>query len=188
MPIVALMGAFLLVLPFVAASAERGGAYATPAITAYSVALTGYNAVPSQTDIDPLITANGGRANALVVAARSRDLAEELPFGTVIAIDGPTGADSANCGFDSVAPLIGYRVITDTMNARISNTVDILFDTKANYLLNDGRTVNASTLLGSCADVSIRVVGHIDLTHVGNLPKTQAELAALVTKPNLALK
>ena len=178
------MGAFLLSSMVLAGSPAQAVA---PSLPAYSVNLTGYNAVPSQTDGDPLITADGGPSNPSVVAARSRDLAAELPFGTIIELDGPTGADSNNCGFDSVAPLIGYRVITDTMNARIHNTVDILFPIKANYILNDGRTINASWLLGSCKSVTIRVVGHIDLTHPDTLPTTQADLAALVQQSSLAL-
>ncbi len=183
MPAIALMGAFLLLgSPFAALSAGN------PAESApnYSVTLTGYNAVPAQTKADPSTTANGGPSNSAVVAARSRDLASELPYGTIIAIDGPT-ATSTTCGWDSVSPLIGYRVITDSMNERIKNTVDVLFSTKANYTLSDGHKVNASTLLGTCA-VSIRVVGSIDLTHVGDLPKTQADLVALVDNSGLALK
>jgi 3D (Asp-Asp-Asp) domain-containing protein len=179
------MGAFLFSgLSTAFAPAQAAVPDAIPA--AYTVALTGYNAVPAQTKADPSTTANGGPSNPFVVAARSRDLAAELPYGTIIEIDGPA-ADSADCGYNAVAPLVGYRVITDTMNERIKNTVDILFSTKANYVLADSRKVNASALLGSC-DVSIKVVGHLDLTHVGDLPKTQADLAALVENSGLAIE
>ena len=123
-----------------------------------------------------------------MVAACSQDLAEELPYGTIIAIEAP-GAKSPNCGYDAVSSLIGYRVIADAMNAKITNSVDILFDTKDNYILDDGRTVNASRVLGSCDNAGIRVVGYVDLAHVSNLPKTQADLVALVTgkSPGVAL-
>ena len=160
----------------------------TPALPSYSVALTGYNAVSEQTDNDPLVTASGAFSNPEVVAARSRDLASELPFGTIIEVDGPI-ASQDSCGYGIVAPAIGYRVIADTMNARYTNRVDILFGTKSNYIMADGSVKNASVVLGICANVTIRIVGYIDLTHPGKLPKTQAELAALVRGDNsLSLK
>jgi len=158
-------------------------AYANAPMTvapSYAVTLTAYNAVPGQTDSDPLVTASGAFSNPEVVAARSHDLADELPFGTIIEIIGPSSEDGS-CGYNIVAPIIGYRVIADTMNMRYTDRVDILFPTKANYIMNDGSTKNAATILGICKGVYIRVVGHIDLTHPNRLPKTQDELAALVT-------
>ncbi|HUY62642.1 MAG TPA: hypothetical protein VMV50_02545 [Candidatus Paceibacterota bacterium] len=141
--------------------------------------MTGYNAVPAQTDGSPLMTASGAYSNPEVVAARSQDLAKELPFGTVIEILGPAEKGST-CGYGVVAPVIGYRVIADTMNKRYTDRIDVLFSTKANYVMANGTEKNAATILGVCDGVAIRVVGHIDLTHPGNLPKTQADLAALV--------
>ena len=188
MPAIALMGAFLLSGMAAAMGAPaQAEAPVAAALPAYSVTLTGYNAVPGQTDADPSTTANGGRANPAVVAARSRDLAEELPFGTIIEISGPEAADNS-CGYDTVAPAIGYRVITDTMNARYRDTIDVLFDTKSTYTMRDGRVKNASTILGSCPGSTIRVVGFVDLTRVSSLPKTQSELAALVLHSGLALR
>jgi 3D (Asp-Asp-Asp) domain-containing protein len=161
----------------------------TPDISNYSVTLTAYNAVPGQTDSQPLITASGAYSNPEVVAARSQDLADELPFGTIIEILGPSQA-SNSCGFSIVAPIVGYRVIADTMNVRYTDRVDILFSTKSNYLMADGSTKNAGTILGVCGDSSIRVVGHIDISNPNNLPKTQDELAALVngTESSIAQK
>ncbi len=146
-----------------------------PVQPAYTVALTGYNAVPAQTDDDPLVTASGAYSNPEVVAARSQDLGDKLPFGTIIAIDGPA-ATSTTCGYNAVAPLVGYRVIEDTMNAHFSDRIDILFSTKAHYATADG-TKNASTVLGICPGATVRVVGHVDIDHI---PKTQAALASLV--------
>src|SRR5690349_4884131 len=77
---------------------------------AISVLLTSYNAVPSQTDGNPLVTAAGVASNPEVIAARSIDLAGDLPFGTVIAIE-RTGKDSEGCRFNAAENLIGYRVI-----------------------------------------------------------------------------
>ncbi|HVW82644.1 MAG TPA: hypothetical protein VHC68_01740 [Candidatus Paceibacterota bacterium] len=149
----------------------------------FSATLTAYNAVPAQTDGDPSVTASGGPATPGVVAARSQDLAAELPFGTVIEL--MPAATSTACGYGAVASQIGYRVVTDTMNARYSDRVDILFDTHDPVALADGRTVNASVALGVCA-VTVRVVGRIDLAQAP-LPQTQEELAARIGKGELAL-
>jgi len=153
----------------------------------YVVTLTGYNAVPAQTDDNPFVTASGMYANAEIIAARSQDLAEELPFGTIIEIKTPVSGDS--CGYDVVKSMVGYRIIADTMNARYNDRVDILFNIKSNYVMADGSVKNASAVLGMCSGVTVRAIGHIDLAHSGKLPKTQAELAAIVKGNNpLALK
>src|SRR3989344_8692325 len=97
-------------------------------LEAHSVALTGYNAVPEQTDSDPTITASGAYSNPEVVAARSVDLKDELPFGTVIEFVIPEGNSAPPCGLSSVSHLVGYRVIADSMHPRKRNQVYILFD------------------------------------------------------------
>lgn len=148
-------------------------------VPTYSVAMTGYNAVPAQTDGDPFTTASGAYSNPEVVAARSQDLGDELPFGTIIEVDGPA-QKGGTCGYGAVSDTIGYRVIADTMNVKFTDRVDVLFGTKDNYLLPDGRTMNAANLLGVCDGVTIKVVGRIDLTNPKNLPKTQGDLAELV--------
>lgn len=146
---------------------------------AYTVSMTAYNAVPAQTDSSPYITASGAYSNPQVVAARSQDLGSELPFGTIIQVtDAPlTGG---TCGYSLVKPIVGYRVIADTMNRKFTDRIDILLPTKANYILGSGAEMNASLILGVCHHAAIRVVGHIDLSNPANLPKTQAELAAIV--------
>ncbi|MDO8593511.1 MAG: hypothetical protein Q7R59_01270 [bacterium] len=161
-----------------------GGTMALPAhaqapkapAQSYAVTLTAYNAVSAQTDGDPLVTASGAFSNPEVVAARSRDLADELPFGTIIEIDG-SDALKENCGYDVVAPVIGYRVIEDTMNARYTDRVDVLLNTKANYTTMDKGMKNAAEVLGICKGITVRVVGFIDIDHI---PETQAELSRLV--------
>jgi 3D (Asp-Asp-Asp) domain-containing protein len=179
----------LLLLSSAAAAINPSATASTPSPIAasdtFGVTLTAYNAVPSQTDGDPLITADGGPSDPDVVAARSQDLGTELPFGTIIQITAPA-ATSTTCGYAAVEPLIGYRVITDVMNAKIKDHVDVLFPTVSPVLLEGNKTVNAANALGSCPGVGIRVVGHIDLTK-NPLPATQADLAALVTGSNLAL-
>ena len=158
----------------------------TPILPSYSVALTAYNAVPEQTSSHPLITASGAYSNPEVIAARSQDFASELPFGTIIELDGSNLSSQDTCGYDVVKPHIGYRVIGDVLNVVYTKRIDILLDTKTNYIANDGSVVNAANVLGICRDVTIHVVGFVDIAHI---PKTQAELAALVEKNNsLAIK
>jgi 3D (Asp-Asp-Asp) domain-containing protein len=161
-------------------------ALSAPATLSYTVALTAYNAVPEQTKPDPSDTASGAASNPEIIAARSQDLASKLPFGSIIELDGSTVSSRDTCGFDAVAPLIGYRVIEDTMNARYTNRVDVLLGTNANYTMPNGTVLNAAKVLGICKSVTFRVVGHVDINH---LPKTQAALVALVAKGSaLALK
>jgi len=157
-----------------------------PAVPEYLVTLTAYNAVPAQTDGNPFETASGAYSNPEVVAARSQDLAGEMPFGTIIELDGPSDSQGS-CGYGVVAPRIGYRVIADTMNARYTDRLDVLFDTKKEYTTADKGMKNAAQILGICSGVTARVVGYVNINHI---PKTQAELAVLVGagKDSLALK
>ncbi len=183
MPILGtLMGFSLLLGP---ASFSFGNVVAPqpePAAPGYAVTLTAYNAVPAQTDANPLETASGMFSNPEVVAARSQNLADKLPFGTIIELDGSNISSGDTCGYSVVAPLIGYRIIADTMNARYTDRLDVLFSTKAEYTTGDGREVNAANVLGVCKGVTFRVVGHVDINDMKDLPKTQSDLAALVSK------
>jgi len=143
--------------------------------TSLTTKLTAYNAVPSQTDNNPFTTASGAFSNPEVVAARSGDLATKLPYGTVIAIE-HAGTDSPSCGYSTVEPQIGYRVIADAMNPRISNTVDVLLDQDKTVPVN-GRLINPGRALGVCGAVTIRVIGKMD---VKDIPSTQAELKQMI--------
>ena len=158
-------------------------------VPSYIVTLTGYNAVPGQTDDTPFITASGAYTNPEVVAARSQDLKDELPFGTVIAIEGPAGGSSGSCGWDAVGDTIGYRIVADTMNVRYTDRIDALFSIKDTYLFSNGRTRNAASLLGVCPGATVRVVGFVDISNPSKLPESQAELVALVERGGkIALK
>jgi 3D (Asp-Asp-Asp) domain-containing protein len=153
-------------------------------LPSYTVSMTSYNAVASQTDGDPMTTASGLRSNSDIIAARSQDLKQELPFGTVIAVEAPD-TDTFKCRMNAVNHLIGYRVIGDTMNARMHNRVDILLDQHDTVKLN-GVSMNPSRVLGVCAAVTVRVIGYMDLSDV---PKTQEELVRMVEGVNkVALK
>ncbi len=165
------------------AATLHASAAMAPDLPTYPVTLTAYNAVPGQTDSTPLETASGAYSNPEVIAARSQDLKDELPFGTIIEIVGPTGSNNS-CGYNIVEPIVGYRVIADTMNVRYTNRIDILFNTKSNYLMKDGKTKNAGMVLGICNGASIRVVGHVN---INKIPKTQAGLAALINGTNKSL-
>jgi 3D (Asp-Asp-Asp) domain-containing protein len=147
------------------------------------VSMTAYNAVPEQTDGDPTITASGAFSNPEVVAARSRDLASELPFGTVIKI-ARTGKDTPGCRFSQIESQVGYRVIADTMHQRWTKKIDVLLD-QENTVSVEGREVNPAVALGVCRDVTITVVGSVDIKR---MPTSQAELATLFGETTLALK
>ena len=143
-------------------------------ISSYTVSMTAYNAVPEQTKADPSYTASGAASNPEVVAARSRDLADELPFGTVIRIDAATS--TPNCGYNAVSGQVGYRVIADTMAERMTNKIDILLD-QAQTVVHSGMSMNPSRVLGLCSGVKISVVGHID---INDMPKTQGALSSMI--------
>lgn len=148
----------------------------------FTVKLTSYNALPEQTDGDPMTTASGAFSNPEVVAARSVDLKGNLPWGTVIKVS-RTAKDSENCRFSQVESQIGYRVIADSMHSRKREQIDILLD-QNNTVPVHGKEINPALALGLCSDVTIEVVGH--LSSVKDIPKTQAELTALVEGSHLA--
>lgn len=149
---------------------------------AHSVLLTGYDALPEQTDEDPGVTASGVPSYPGVVAARSRDLADLLPFGTIIKITRAPSAPEGVCGFSAVAPLVGYRVIADVTHVRKQNQIDVLFDHEIEVPIGT-RSVRPSVALGMCAQTSIEIVGRIPLADV---PSTQAELLQKLDRAELA--
>ena len=91
------------------------------------VIATCYHAVASQTNDDPLTTADGTRIESTGAAydqrilAVSRDLLPVLPYGTQVVVE---------CDREEIN---GVWTIHDTMNARYENTVD--------FLLNPGMPV-----------------------------------------------
>ncbi len=145
----------------------------------YTVSLTSYNAVEGQTDADPMTTASGLYSNPEIIAARSVDLKQDLPFGTVISIE-RTASDTNNCRFSAVESKIGYRVIGDSMNSRMVNRVDVLLD-HTDTVTHQGKQMNPSRVLGVCDEVTVHVVGFIPLKEV---PDTQEELIRMVERPN----
>lgn len=160
------------------ALADTQNAVAELTYPSYTVSMTAYNAVEAQTDGDPHTTASGVFSDPDVVAARSRDLADELPFGTVIEI--VPAASNKTCGIELVSEKLGLRVIADSMHSRKRNQIDVLFDTGP--VSFGGKRVNPAVVFGICKNVEIRVVGRID---IADMPKNQAELALMLadTKP-----
>lgn len=148
-----------------------------------TVKLTSYNAVPEQTDHTPTVTASGAYTNPEVIAARSVDLKEELPFGTIVEIT-REATDTENCRFQKVEHLIGYRVIADSMHSRKRSQIDVLLDQNDTVEVH-GEEINPSIALGLCAGVTIRVIGHIE---VKDIPDSQLALNALVKGSFLALR
>lgn len=143
----------------------------------FVVTVTAYNAVPEQTDNTPHETASGAFSNSELIVARSRNLADTLPFGTIIEFDASNTSSWESCGYHVVEPVVGYRVIADTMNARYTDRVDILFGTKKEYVADDGATKNAAEVLGVCSGITVRVVGFVDIR---KMPSSQKELVAIV--------
>ena len=86
-----------------------------------TVTLTCYHAVAGQCNEDSLITASGAvicstdSAYTHRYCAVSRDLLEELPYGTIIEVSG--------CSIDEYN---GEWIIQDTMNKRYENYIDLL--------------------------------------------------------------
>ena len=98
---------------------KRAAAVTAPRNIGRSILLhaTAYNSTPGQTDSTPFITATGTHVRPGVVAL-SRDLLGRFPYGTRISIEDLSGHYSG--------ALRGRTfVVEDTMNVRISNTVDV---------------------------------------------------------------
>lgn len=80
------------------------------------VTITTYNAVRSQCDSSPLITADGTKidhrklkSGEQKIVAISRDLLHDIPLGSIIDIEG-----------------YGRYEVRDTMNSRFNHSIDIL--------------------------------------------------------------
>jgi 3D (Asp-Asp-Asp) domain-containing protein len=137
--------------------------------------MTGYNAVPEQTDSDPFTTASGAYSNPEIMAARSVDLKDELPFGTIIEIKSVNPKDKG-CAYEFAEPFVGYRVIGDSMHPRKRQQIDILFDSEI-QVKTGSRYLNPAVAMGYCKEVEINVVGFVSIKEI---PQTQSELKARI--------
>ncbi len=168
-----------------------------PTYPSYTVSMTGYNALPGQTDSTPTQTSIGAYTNPEIIVALSSDLRKEIPYGSVIEIvPVESTVNDPNCDREYVQDLIGYRVVADAMNSRWKMKIDLLFDhndyvtIKGENGKKDIKRKNPARVMGFCKNVEIRVVGKIDTK---KMPKSQEELKlaladnAMKAAENLAL-
>ena len=90
--------------------------YGSKSLFTTHVTITTYNAVRSQCDRSPLITADGTKidnrklkSGEQKIVAISRDLLHDIPLGSLIYVEGH-----------------GYYEVRDTMNSRFKHRIDIL--------------------------------------------------------------
>ncbi len=101
--------------------------YGSKSLFTTHVTITTYNAVRSQCDRSPLITADGTKIDHRKVksgkqriVAISRDLLYAIPLGSIIYVEGH-----------------GYYEVRDTMNSRFKHRIDILqHSSKKNFKKN----------------------------------------------------
>lgn len=102
--------------------------YGSKSLFTTHVTITTYNAVRSQCDRSPLITADGTkidnnkvRSGEQKIVAISRDLLYAIPLGSLIYVEGH-----------------GYYEVRDTMNSRFKHSIDILqHSSKKNFKKNN---------------------------------------------------
>ena len=102
--------------------------YGNKSLFTTHVTITTYNAVRSQCDSSPLITADGTKidhrklkSGEQKIVAISRDLLYAIPLGSVIDIEG-----------------YGKYEVRDTMNSRFNHSIDILqHPSKKNFKKNN---------------------------------------------------
>ena len=102
--------------------------YGSKSLFTTHVTITTYNAVRSQCDRSPLITADGTKidhrkvkSGEQKIVAISRDLLYAIPLGSVIYVEG-----------------YGRYEVRDTMNSRFNHSIDILqHSSKKNFKKNN---------------------------------------------------
>lgn len=102
--------------------------YGSKSLFTTHVTITTYNAVRSQCDRSPLITADGTKidnrklkSGEQKIVAISRDLLYAIPLGSIIEIEG-----------------YGRYEVRDTMNGRFNHSIDILqHSSKKNFKKNN---------------------------------------------------
>ena len=102
--------------------------YGNKSLFTTHVTITTYNAVRSQCDSSPLITADGTKidrnkvkSGEQKIVAISRDLLYAIPLGSIIDIEG-----------------YGKYEVRDTMNSRFNHSIDILqHSSKKNFKKNN---------------------------------------------------
>jgi 3D (Asp-Asp-Asp) domain-containing protein len=107
---------------------------------------TGYNSSVSQTDSTPRVTATGARTRFGVIAL-SRDMLRSIPYGSQVSLEdmGALGSGAGRGRFNSMLRGVVF-IVEDTMNARISRTVDVWFHSRSTALRWGKRQVKLTIL------------------------------------------
>lgn len=97
----------------------------------YFLKSTAYNSSVSQTDSSPRVTATGARTRFGVIAL-SRDMLRSIPYGSQVTLEdmGSLGSGAGRGRFNSMLRGIVF-IVEDTMNTRISRTVDVWFHSRS---------------------------------------------------------
>ena len=107
---------------------------------------TAYNSSVSQTDSTPRVTATGARTRFGVIAL-SRDMLRSIPYGSQVTLEdmGVLGSGSGRGRFNSMLRGVVF-IVEDTMNVRISRTVDVWFHSRSTALRWGKRQVKLTIL------------------------------------------
>jgi 3D (Asp-Asp-Asp) domain-containing protein len=107
---------------------------------------TGYNSSVSQTDSSPRVTATGARTRFGVIAL-SRDMLGSIPYGSQVTLEdmGALGSGAGRGRFNSMLQGVVF-IVEDTMNVRISRTVDVWFHSRSMALRWGKRQVKLTIL------------------------------------------
>jgi 3D (Asp-Asp-Asp) domain-containing protein len=107
---------------------------------------TGYNSSVSQTDSSPRVTATGARTRFGVIAL-SRDMLGSIPYGSQVRLEdmGSLGSGAGRGRFNSMLQGVVF-IVEDTMNKRISRTVDVWFHSRSMALRWGKRQVKLTIL------------------------------------------
>jgi 3D (Asp-Asp-Asp) domain-containing protein len=97
----------------------------------YFLKSTAYNSSVSQTDSTPRVTATGARTRFGVIAL-SRDMLRSIPYGSQVSLEdmGALGSGAGRGRFNSMLQGVVF-IVEDTMNKRISRTVDVWFHSRS---------------------------------------------------------
>jgi 3D (Asp-Asp-Asp) domain-containing protein len=112
----------------------------------YFLKSTGYNSSVSQTDSSPRVTATGTRTRFGVIAL-SRDMLRTIPYGSQVTLEdmGALGSGAGRGRFNSMLRGVVF-IVEDTMNKRISRTVDVWFHSRSTAMRWGKRQVKLTIL------------------------------------------
>ncbi len=125
---------------------SRVGSSSRRAGPSYFLKSTGYNSSVSQTDSTPRVTATGARTRFGVIAL-SRDMLGSIPYGSQVSLEdmGALGSGAGRGRFNSMLRGVVF-IVEDTMNKRITRTVDVWFHSRSTALRWGKRQVKLTIL------------------------------------------